>query len=38
MESGGEEEDEGLIANSGSRKIGNGWVEAKDLIEQVKGL
>lgn len=28
----------GLIANNGSKKIGNGWVEVNDLIEEVKGL
>lgn len=25
------------MANSGSEKIGNGWVEAEDLLEEVKG-
>lgn len=26
------------MANSGSQKIGNGWVESEDLLEKVKGL
>lgn len=34
----GAEGNQGLIANSGSEKIGNGWVDTDDLLEEVNGL